>query len=312
MKILYLTLPTEDYVEDSMLYGLRMEYGTDVVDFPKKRVMYIGGKGGVDYGGGFTLWGLLPELKIDRNNILEQINNGYYDVIIFGNIYRQQDIYTHWNVYLFLEKVKKQGKKLVFIDGTDDGKPAVTEAFNWGTYFKRDNPYQYPQVKIIGISIPERKILTERPLKTKMYTRYAQDELLYQIKEVKEQCTTERFTKEEDYYADLASSCYGFAMKKSGWDTPRLMEHAANWVVNCINTNGWDWDGKTWYDKPDYTHPLGFVDMKNCILWAKPQELIDKIRSIDQKKYDEMSKASHDWVLTKTCEKSAKYVMDNI
>lgn len=312
MKILYLTLETEDYVEDSVLYGLRMKYGADVVDFPKKESMYIGGKDGVDYGGGFTLWGLLPDIAIDRDKMLEKIESGVFDVIIFANIYRQQDIYTHWNVYLLLEKMKNMGKKIVFIDGTDDGKPAVTEAFNWGPYFKRDNPYHYPNVKMIGISIPECKILTEKPEKTKPFTRYVQDPDMYRFKEINEQCSRERFTKEEDYYADLKISRFGFATKKSGWDTPRLMEHAANWVVNCINTKGWEWDGKSWYEKPDYTHPLGFVDMKNCILWSSPEELRDKIKSLDSFQYDQLSQASHDWVLTKTCEKSAEYVMENI
>ena len=134
MKILYIVTEQEDYLSDGILYGLRMLYGPDVIDFPKKECMYVGNKGNVDYGRGFTLWGLLPDLNIDRDHAKEQVDNGYFDIIIFSDIYRQQEIYTHWNVYLLLEQAKKQGKKIVFLDGSDDGKPAVTEAFNQTTY----------------------------------------------------------------------------------------------------------------------------------------------------------------------------------
>jgi len=312
MKILYITTEIEDYISDSIFYGLRMEYGPDVVDFPKKESMYIGGKDLVDYGGGFTLWGLLPDLNIDREHVLEQLDEGYYDVIIFSDIYRQQESYTHWNVYRRLEKTKELGKKMVFLDGSDDGKPAVTEAFNWGPYFKRDNPYHYPQVKIIGLAIPERKILTDRPTKTKTFARYNQVDEGYEIPEVRDNCSKERFTNEEEYYADLAASKYGLGMKKSGWDTPRTMEYAANWCVPCIYTKGWDWDGQTWYDRDHSTHPLGLVDLENCILWATPFQLMDKLAAVDDQKYAQMSQAAHDWALTRTCEQSAKYVMENI
>jgi hypothetical protein len=311
MKILYITPPTEDYLSDGILYGLRRMYGPDVVDYPKKECMYVGNKDLVDYGGGFTLWGLLPDLNIDRDHVQEQVVQGYYDIIVFSDIYHLQEIYTFYNVYLILQKNKDMGKKFVFLDGSDDGKPAVTEAFNWGTYFKRDNPYGYP-VKIIGLSIPECKIKTEQPIKTKLFARYCQVEEAYELQEVRTDCNTVRFTKEEEYYADIASSKYGLGMKKSGWDTPRTIEYAANWTVPCTLTKGWEWDGKGWDQKPVLEHPLGLVDMENCILWETSKELMDKINSIDDEKYNEMSKAAHDWALTKTCEKSAEYVINNI
>lgn len=314
MKILYITTETEDYLSDGILYGLRSEYGPDVVDFPKKESMYLGGKDLVSYGGGFTLWGNLPELNIDRDHILEQLENKYYDVIVFSDIYRQQEVYTHWNVYLLLQKQKEAGKKIVFLDGSDDGKPTVYDALQWGPYFKRENPYNYKGIKIIGLSIPEKKLSTKRPQKSKTFARYCQVEEAYRAPTVAAECNTERFTTEEEYYADLAASRFGIGMKKSGWDTPRTIEYAANWCVPCIYTKGWDWDGKTWYDRPQDTHPLGLVDMQNCILWDNPEQLEKKVEQIKTtyKLYDRISKAAHDWAETKTCEQMAKYVIQNI
>jgi hypothetical protein len=313
MKILYITTDMEDYLSDGILYGLRMKYGSDVIDFPKKESMYEGGKNIVDYGGGFTLWGLLPNILIDRENMQERVDNNEFDVIVFSDIYRQQEPFSHWTVFLLFENCKIAGKKLVFLDGTDDGKPTVYDALHWGTYFKRENPFKYNGIKIIGLSIPEEKILTEKPIKTKTFARYCQVDEAYTIPQIKEQCSKERFIKEEEYYADLAASKYGLGMKKSGWDTPRFMEYAANWCVPCIYTKGWKWDGKTWYDKPKETHPLGLVDMENCILWDDPKMLMDKIERIEGNgTYNKISKGANDWVKTKTCEVMADYVMNNI
>lgn len=313
MKILYITTETEDYLSDGILYGLRQRFGTDVVDFPKKEVMYEGQKDMVDYGGGFTLWGMLPDLDIDRENMQDKLADGYFDLIIFSDIYRLQEAFTHWNVYLLFETIKKQGKKVIFLDGTDDGKPTVYDATHWGTYFKRENPFKYKGVKIVGLSIPSRKILTERPTKTKEFARYCQVEEAYELPEVSLCCNHERFTKEEDYYQDLQRSKYGFTMKKSGWDTPRTIEYAANWCVPCIYTKGWDWDEKSWYDKPKETHPLGLVDMKNCVLWDDTKMLKSKLKEIaDKGLYNDMSREAHAWAETKTCEKMTNYILANI
>ena len=92
-------------------------------------------------------------------------------------------------------------------------------------------------------------------------------------------------------------------MKKSGWDTPRHMENAANWAVNCIYKGD---------EKLPEVHPLGFKDMENCIIWHTASELKEKTERVDKEGYDKMSQASHDWVLTKTCEKMADYVMSKI
>src|SRR5262249_3229769 len=40
MKVLYLTERTPDYLSDDLLYGLRRLLGADVVDYPRKDVLY--------------------------------------------------------------------------------------------------------------------------------------------------------------------------------------------------------------------------------------------------------------------------------
>ena len=46
MKILYITTGSEDYLQDSIMYGLRRLYGKEAVEFPEKEMLYkMGGEG---------------------------------------------------------------------------------------------------------------------------------------------------------------------------------------------------------------------------------------------------------------------------
>lgn len=312
MKILFLTKEYGDCVGDQIFYGLRKIYGADCVDFPPKDIMY---KNSIMpsvnmYGRGFTTWKNLPEIKIDRKKIFKMIADpvkdknymgDYFDVIIFGRIFKQQELF----VYLKLVGVLQAKSKIVFIDGEDEGFPAVTEAFNFGTYFKRDNPYKYPQIKTISISIPEEKAAKRRKEKKRIFSTFTQCPEAYRIEYVKEYCTNKYvFDNEKDYYKDLDISMYGVTMKKSAWDVPRNYENAARYVVNCI----YNFD-----DKSKEVPPYGLEDGKNCLTFRTAEELMRKIDAVTATdRYKELSEASHQWVLDNTCEKWAKYVIDNI
>src|SRR4030065_636081 len=69
MKLLYLCSPGPDYLSDDLLYGLRSLMGGDVVDFPKKELLYRANSGSADrsriYGRGFHCFGL-PHVGLPR------------------------------------------------------------------------------------------------------------------------------------------------------------------------------------------------------------------------------------------------------
>lgn len=307
MKILFLTTPSEDYLQDSLLYGLKMRLGEDVFDFAPKEVLYKSNGNTDIYGKGFTLYGNLDRGKEYEGSVFDDWNAGKFDYTVFGNIYRAQFEFTNYRNYGQFKNVKT---KWVFLDGEDDNFPCVTDAIHFGQYFKRENPFNYPNVKIIGLSIPAKKMLSNRPDKTKLFTKQVQCEEAYRISEIADNCTKSSiFTTEAEYYNDLSKSKYGITMKKSGWDVPRHMENAGHYVVNCIYNRAWD--GTTWSDKPIDTHPLGFVDMENCIIWDTVEELADKLKIADTY-YDKISQASRDWAETKTCESMADYFLKNI
>jgi hypothetical protein len=313
MKILYLTTPAEDYLGDNILYGLRQKYGSDVIDYPKKEVMYSSCQkpNHEIYGNGFTLYKRLPEVTIDRSDdVMGLMFGNQFDLVVFSDIWRMQQVFAHFTVYRYFEKTKA---KFAFLDGTDDGFPTIYDAFHRGTYFKRDNPFRYPEIKIIGLSIPAAKLLKAKPEKKKQFTRYVQCDEAYKLDVIQQHSSTKRFESEDEYYQDLADSRYGITMKKSGWDVPRHMENASQWAVNCIYAKGWEWDGVDWEARDSSTHPLGLIDMQNCIVWHDAKELDEKIGIIESTGvYSQLSESSRAWVETKTCEAMTDYFLKNI
>ena len=217
------------------------------------------------------------------------------------DIYRQQSVFAHFTVFDWFSLTKA---KFVFLDGSDDGFPTVYDATHRGVYFKRDNPFGY-SLKKIGLSIPSFHLLQEAPLKTQLFSTHVQCEEAFQIQEVQDRCTNKRvFDTEEQYFQDLTASKYGITMRKSGWDTPRHMENASKWVVNCI----WRLD-----EKDPRAHPF-WEDGKNCIGCNTAGELINKVKSIESTPgaYEKLQQGSVEWMKTKTCEAMANYVLENI
>ena len=92
MKILYLPIINEpalhspaagDYLCDTIFHGLRSVLGEDVVDAHRLWHLY---KKDLDeepekfkklWGKGFTTYGLLPDLDVDRNDILNNIFSNF-------------------------------------------------------------------------------------------------------------------------------------------------------------------------------------------------------------------------------------------
>ena len=72
MKILYLTDKYIDYLADEVLYGLRTILGSNIVDYPKKDILYASCRdkapSSMVWTNGVTAFGL-PDINVDRDDV---------------------------------------------------------------------------------------------------------------------------------------------------------------------------------------------------------------------------------------------------
>ena len=215
MKILYITKADgPDYLCDMIFHGLRSRFGADVVDSTRLWYLYqneFGPDGqGLENltGKGFSLYGLLPELPVDRGDLAAKIRNLYFDLVIFASIHRCIDyapvVHAHYDP-----------RNIIFLDGEDETE--ILGYLGQGLYFKRELELNLPGIYPIQFSIPEDKIRPDPPQKTKLLAT----------------CHPQRpetyiFEREADYYADYQASLLGLTLKKAGWDCLRHYEILAN------------------------------------------------------------------------------------
>jgi len=325
LKILYLTTSETDYLQDSILIGLRQLLGNNLIDFPKKHVLYKTNNKKNIYGKGFTLYNYLEDILVDRENIKNKIINNEFDFIFFSSIHRQISLLKE--LYPILRK-----KKVVFLDGEDhpslfafNGKywrnpkywflPKVHKKF---IYFKREYTpetikYRYYKLipdfliqyinlrNIIPISFafPSTKIIKEIPKKEKLFQEHIVDEEIARILKKQVQYV---FDLEIDYYKDLRKSRYGITTKRSGWDAIRHYEIAANGTIPCF---------KNLHLKPDTCAPHG-LNETNCIIYSDYKDLMVQIGNINDDKYIELQKNVIEWVNSKSTISIAKQIIEII
>jgi hypothetical protein len=321
-SVLFLTSNTEDYLSDSLFHGLRTILGEHVVDFPKNEISYRNYPHLRDiYGHGFTLYGLLDDLPLDRTLVIDHARQGDFDLIVFGDIWR------HFGTFVELLP-SLGGTHVAFLDGADHSAPypyspvvwrvrpwwALPRAHFRGTYFKREltprtSRYRYfmilpgrvadrlpfsHAVRPIAFSIPENKIVTEPPPKQKPFPRHLVDE------EVAERIgadTAYAFDREEDYYGDLRASRFGVTTKRAGWDSLRHYELAANGCVLCFR----DLDRK-----PPRCAPHGLEAGRNCIAYRDADDLFRKIEAITDEKYKRLQAGSLEWARANSTRRRAE------
>jgi len=318
--LLYLTTPEEDYLQDQLLYGFRQLFGNHCVDYPKKDKMYVTCEVPKDklYGKGFTIWKSLPDIDIDRENILDKVSKGFFDYIVFGSAKRQGARFKE--ICATIRDIAVSAK-LIFIDG-EDIPQACKAALDYGTYFKREqsttahaswpswftphadwsNVEWVPPESLHPISfcIPAVKIRDTALAKAKMFATHVQCAEAYNLEEVKNNCQKSyAFDQEADYYKDIAISYFAITEQKAGWDCMRHYEIAANLTVPCF----YKFD-----DKEDCCAPHGLVDMVNCISFETAEELEEKTKEALEI-YPEMLANVKQWIYSKTCSKIASYVL---
>jgi Glycosyl transferases group 1 len=310
-SVLFLTTNVEDYLSDSLFHGLRTTLGDSVIDFPKKDASYrsypnVAGL----YGHGFTLYGLLEDLPLDRMLAMERARRGDFDLIVFGDIWR--------NFGPFLELLPSlDRRRTAFLDGADHEapfpySPALWRVPQWwtlprahtrGRYFKRELTVRTVQyryclpvpgrftellpfwryIRPIAFSIPEEKIVDRPPKKVKPFPTHVVDaEVAGRIGAKSEYA----FQDETDYYEDMRASRFGITTRRAGWDCLRHYELAANGCVLCFR----DLDRK-----PPTCAPHGLEPGRNCVTYRDAEELLRKVTAITDDDYETLQAGSLAW-----------------
>ncbi|QLC34406.1 hypothetical protein EFA46_009360 [Halarchaeum sp. CBA1220] len=334
MKVLYLTTDYTEYLQDQVLIGLKRLPDVTCVDVPRKDVVYAAHEDAAEdvHGGGFTVWGTLEGGDdVDREAPFERLEDGEFDLLVFGNVRRETDLFervdfdavpcpvafldgederyepTPRSAVAFVREAlsrRRRGMEVMPAVGSALYEPALDE----GYYFKRekdDAVAARANVHPIPFSIPAEKIRDERPEKTQTFQTHVQCEPAYELPEVRENCTTRPvFDTEAAYYDDIAASRYGITMKKGGWECMRHYEIAANWTVPCF----YELD-----DKPAECAPHGLRDLENCLSFETPRELRRKIGYVETNDlYGLLQRNAVEWVREHTCVDAARSVSDTV
>src|SRR6266702_2869043 len=134
MKVLYLSGATgADYQCDVVMHGLRSLLGPDLVDVNKMWFMYDTSEHYMFH----SLYKLLPDIEVDRDDIISKINSRYFDAVIYGSVGRCLDYQDHVRAIY-------PRNKIAFIDGEDG--PELTGAIGAGWYFKRELYSPHPDI----------------------------------------------------------------------------------------------------------------------------------------------------------------------
>jgi hypothetical protein len=192
-----------DYQCDMVLHGLRTLLGADCVDARKLPCLYEGSPA----IGLWSIYGNLPDIPIDREDIPAKIASRYFDAIIYGSVHRNRD-------YLDAVRAAYPPTRIAFIDGEDDHCTAPLNGA--GVYFKREIPADpaYDWILPIEFAIPASKIRMDAQHKT----------IVMAPCDPRDRATYAYYASESAYYDQYSSALFGYTMRKGGWDCARHYE----------------------------------------------------------------------------------------
>jgi hypothetical protein len=332
MKVLMFTSNGQDNLEDACLHGMRMLFGANCVDYPKKEVMYKGYAArspDESYGRLFTLWRSLDDIPVDRSDIEARLKHDYFDLVIFGSIHRTQMFYRHFKPFL-------KPRKTIIIDGEDDPGVHISareylyfkrEILSWGAFYEYRNSERvriwrygrrarHQNIAPISFALPKEKITAgvTRANKIKLFPQHLVDEEIKKAMRPLDSLDSPAaatsdapaldrgytMNTEREYYIDLQSSRYGVTKKRGGWDCLRHYEIAANGGVICF---------RDLQQKPAECAPHNLTK-NNCISYVSAQDLMKKIGSMKDGEYDEMLANSYRWASLQTTEMRALQTLE--
>lgn len=320
--VLFLHANAEDYLADSVLHGLRQLLAGRVVDVPRRDALYDDlpvQRRRALYGRGFTLYGRLPEVAVDRDRWLARVLGGEFDVVVFGDIWR------YWGPWVqlrpHLRSLRERGVRLVALDG-GDGPVLFPHGPTWWRaarpwplprvagridVFKRElspvtarvalRPRLSRSVRPIGFSIPGEHLAAGDEPKARLLARHVVDPEVRAL--VPDARGDYPFDAEEDYFADLRSSRFGVTTRKAGWETLRHYEIAASGCVLCFRDLG---------VKPALSAPFG-LDETNCVAYTDAGELLATLEAMDEAEYARLRAGALGWARRNTTRVRAAEVL---
>ncbi len=317
-RLLFLTPGHEDYLADSLFHGLRTLLGVDVLDYPKIDFAYesypIERRTHL-YGHGFSLYGLLPDLPVDRTRVLQRAQAGEFDLVVFADIWNTFGLFTQ------LAPTLAGRVPIAVLDGADRVEPypyagqwwrqrvwwMLPRAHRRALYFKREiSPWtgtfraclmlppslasRLPSIRRmreIAFSFPQQKIVKVPLSKSRLLASHVVDPQVAARVGAK---TSYAFKDEADYYADMQRARFGITTKRAGWDCMRHYEQAANGCVPCFR----DLDRK-----PPRSAPHG-LDETNCVIYHDADELIARLEGMPEPDYRDLQTGALAWVRRNT------------
>jgi hypothetical protein len=230
MKILFITSQSEDYLEVTILNGLRSLINANCVDIPRKKIMYhdwseINKK--QLHGQGFTMQ-TFPILDIDNRDI------DNFDFILYGISKHPNDLsFEDLSLNNLVDK-----SRIWHLDGHDlyGGLNSSLRTISYNNEnvigvqktpcFKRELIEELEDVYPIGFGIPNYHIKEINLKRKKQFFQktFPHDSMFKPIHDLGGGFSHHIFNNEEDYYNDLQDSWFGLTCKKGGWDCLRHYE----------------------------------------------------------------------------------------
>ena len=311
-RILFLADAQPDYVADGLFHGLRTLLGAGVVDFPRRDAMYHQADLSASYGKGFGLYGLLPDIPVDRDNVFQRD----WDLVISAVIWRD------WQWWERAWATFGTGVRHAVIDGGDlpwiyPYGPAWWRPQRWfvprtrgrAVYFKREwrafsmlAAGRRLPLEPFGIAYPAEKIVGAVPAKTQDFQSHIVD--LEVGERLGRRLAHDRvyiFDSEPEYLADLRASRYGITTKRAGWDALRHLDIAGAGAVPCFR----DLDRK-----PVTCAPHGLIPGRNCVSYRNADDLMRTVASIRDGDRLQMAEAAIDWARANTTVVRARHLLE--
>jgi hypothetical protein len=315
MNILFLTTNSldsqGDYLELTILIGLKELCGDRIIDFPKKKIIYgdfsLSEKNKL-HGKGFTLLSK-PLLDNFKENSISSL--GKIDAIIIGCGHQYGESFD-------VSELKTMSDNIWVLDGHDlhgNAKRKINYrgeeliGIQFFRSFKRElvEPYfQSAEVYPTGFGIPISQIREINLMKkSQLFQSTAPDAALFKFQNDLGGSKHHKFSNEEEYLNDIAISWFGLTCKKGGWDCLRHYEILACGSLLLFR----DFD-----KKPKFCSPQELP----CISYSSKEELFNIINEllpmgIPSLEYFRLLKKQRDWLLSHgTTKARAQYILNTL
>jgi len=300
MKILFVTTRNPekqgDYLELSLLHGLKTVLGDDCVDYPKKKIIYgdySESPKNTLHGRGFSLL----SQPLDDYAVRDSIEVDDFDAVLHGSghMYGEITNINHRNIW-HTDGHDRFGYAARMI--THNKETIIGTQFT-DKCFKRELLEYFPTVFPTSFGIPEHCIRE---------INYTQKTQLFQITAPSDACFYEnsayRFDDENLYYEDMQKSWFGLSCRKGGYDSLRNYEIIAAGALLLYR----DFDQKSLICEP--TVP--------ALSYSTPEELFKLmgtlvVNNTPTPRYIELLEKQRKWLVAHgTTRARAEYIIDTI